>query len=870
MSVIEEIVSWAHSQPGWQRDALRRLVEKGTLTSEDDDELLGMLKTSRGIDGGDQAPQPKPIVADDIPHPACYDRNVVLTSMFQLTEVNALAPDQALEFLPTGITVVYGDNAAGKSGYSRVLKRACRARDRAESVLPNVFSSHSGTRCSASFLLEVDGREETLRWTDDSPSPEALSSIAVFDSRCARLYVDNEDRIVYQPYGLDILPQLVNLCARLRSRLESEINTFAPIVSELRDLPSDTAAGRVANNPTIASVQSIPDFSEKDVARRDELKVLVAKLKAENSRVRIAELTRRQRRMAKVQAEALRIDEATNDKKVARLRVLCTERDVLKELREKSTSALSGEPLPGVGSDVWRRLYLAALEYSEEKAYPDVPFPNVTDGSVCVLCQQSLDPEARDRLARFSAFVSSKTETQMAEVEAGIGQELEALTRQSFDSSGGDPTALEELAELDATLASQVQTHAKGSQARATALAAAVQDGSWDAVPPAPSSPAAHLEALAGRLATELKALEAAAEPAEAAALEKELTELDARAALLRHRDNLIARLRLEECLKEVKTTGISRKQSELADTAVTDVLREALQREITNLGFTKLTFTIATRTRDGQSYSQLELSEPMGRRVQLSGVLSEGEQTVVAIASFLAELHVGSHTCGVVFDDPVCSLDHLWRDRIAKRLAEEGRDRQVIVFTHDVAFVLALQRHALKVSTGFSAQSLHCDGDRAGICEAGLPEIALSVKDRITYLKRLQALAKECSGDADLYRERMRDCYRVLRAAWERLVEEVLLAGTVIRYGHGVQTQLLAEVQVDDEDYERVFNAMELCSERFEGHDRGADRGDAVCTPDEMLADIEELDSFRKDLERRKQATGSRRRARTRMTAPT
>jgi len=181
MSVIEEIVSWAHSQPGWQRDALRRLVEKGTLTSEDDDELLGMLKTSRGIDGGDQAPQPKPIVADDIPHPACYDRNVVLTSMFQLTEVNALAPDQALEFLPTGITVVYGDNAAGKSGYSRVLKRACRARDRAESVLPNVFSSHSGTRCSASFLLEVDGREETLRWTDDSPSPEALSSIAVFD-----------------------------------------------------------------------------------------------------------------------------------------------------------------------------------------------------------------------------------------------------------------------------------------------------------------------------------------------------------------------------------------------------------------------------------------------------------------------------------------------------------------------------------------------------------------------------------------------------------------------------------------------------------------------------------------------------------------
>jgi energy-coupling factor transporter ATP-binding protein EcfA2 len=530
---------------------------------------------------------------------------------------------------------------------------------------------------------------------------------------------------------------------------------------------------------------------------------------------------------------------------------------------------LSGEPLPGIGSDVWRRLYLAAREYSEEKAYPDVPFPNVADGSVCVLCQQPLDLEARDRLSRFSAFVNSKTETRMAEVEVGIGQELEVLARQSFDSSGGDAATLEELAELDAALASDVQTHAKESQARAAALAAAAQDGSWDSLPSEPRSPAARLEALARRLAGELAALEAAAEPTETAALEKELAEVDARAALLRHRDNLIARLRLEECLKEVKTTGISRKQSELADAAVTDVLREALQREVTDLGFTKLAFAIATRTRDGQSYSQLELSEPMGRRVQLSAVLSEGEQTVVAIASFLAELRAGSHTCGVVFDDPVCSLDHLWRDRIAKRLAEEGCNRQVIVFTHDVAFVLALHRQTLKASSEFSAQSLHCDGECTGICEPGLPELAMSVKDRVAHLKRLHALAKECSGDADFYRERTRECYRVLRAAWERLVEEVLLAGTVVRYGHGVQTQLLAEVQVEDEDYERVFNAMELCSERFEGHDRGADRGDAVCMPDEILGDIQDLESFRKELERRKQAIGSRRRARTKVVAP-
>ena len=43
------------------------------------------------------------------------------------------------------------------------------------------------------------------------------------------------------------------------------------------------------------------------------------------------------------------------------------------------------------------------------------------------------------------------------------------------------------------------------------------------------------------------------------------------------------------------------------------------------------------------------------------------------------------------VFDDPVSSLDHRHRDRVAERLAEEGKTRQVVVFTHDMAFLLLL-----------------------------------------------------------------------------------------------------------------------------------------------------------------------------------
>ena len=49
--------------------------------------------------------------------------------------MNALAENQTLKFA-AGLTVVYGDNGAGKTGYIRILKQACRARGR-EQILGN-------------------------------------------------------------------------------------------------------------------------------------------------------------------------------------------------------------------------------------------------------------------------------------------------------------------------------------------------------------------------------------------------------------------------------------------------------------------------------------------------------------------------------------------------------------------------------------------------------------------------------------------------------------------------------------------------------------------------------------------------------------
>lgn len=135
--VLSEIVTWSADCPAWQRDALRQLCSKDKLEQDDLDSLLAICK-------GEQ--EGSPITTDHIRDPAASNVEVSLSKLHNLQHVNALQPGETLSFNRTGLTVIYGDNGAGKSGYARVLKQACRARlPKDDTVLPNIYAAQRGT-----------------------------------------------------------------------------------------------------------------------------------------------------------------------------------------------------------------------------------------------------------------------------------------------------------------------------------------------------------------------------------------------------------------------------------------------------------------------------------------------------------------------------------------------------------------------------------------------------------------------------------------------------------------------------------------------------------------------------------------------------
>src|SRR5207245_5511131 len=98
---------------------------------------------------------------------------VTLVSVTHNRGVNALASDQTITF-GTNLTVIYGPNAAGKSGYTRILKVACRSRF-TEEVLGNVLSGEIPLKAQATIRFREGAKESPLRWTPDFAPGDALA-----------------------------------------------------------------------------------------------------------------------------------------------------------------------------------------------------------------------------------------------------------------------------------------------------------------------------------------------------------------------------------------------------------------------------------------------------------------------------------------------------------------------------------------------------------------------------------------------------------------------------------------------------------------------------------------------------------------------
>src|SRR5699024_1518257 len=344
--------------------------------------------------------------------------------------------------------------------------------------------------------------------------------------------------------------------------------------------------------------------------------------------------------------------------------------------------------------------------------------------------------------------------------------------------------------------------------------------------------------------------------------LNKEILELEGRQLFTQRKDKIIKHLKqlkraekYKQCNDYIQTAGITRQGNKIISKHLTPILKDTLEKEIDNLGAKHLLLNLKSSGSGGETKHKIQLQENQFNKVKLSDVLSEGEQRIVALAGFFAELELGNHECPIVFDDPVSSLDHRYREKIAYRLARESMKRQVIVFTHDISLLLALEKHSGKLNTYFHPQTLNRNGGIIGNVKEGNPWHAMTVKKRIGYLKKeLNSIKKYYQTKIEIYNEKAANLYGLLRETWETLIEEELFNETIYRHSAEIQTQRLKSVEIRTEDYKIIDTSMAKCSKWMIGHDKSTALDINRPNSDEILEDILQLDDFRKSVVKRRE----------------
>lgn len=822
-NIFSELGEWATQLERWQRCALSKLIGQQVLSEADSTTIFQEFLWDKGL-----VPLPVKRIDYLLNAPTAMqnlDEPIRLKSIKNVVGVNALSPNQQLD-IGLQLTVIYGPNGSGKSGYARILKASCFTRSKQLSILGNInIPTKDRLLASAAFDLH-DGGEEIFK--AGKPSKLLRDNFAVFDSSCIRVHTDDRKAFTVTPYLFDVFPRMVSVIADVNDRLRALKDSKAINTDMLRIPDGKSEVATLLNNLSFKTdrerVKLLGTFSPEDDARVSQLDIEIAQLKKSDPSEIIKKKSSALNDLIQLDGK---LKLCLNSLSVQATNPIAT---VVAELRNKrqqevaiSAATFNQEPLQPVGTHIWKSLLSAAIAYNEE-VYPECQYPSEAEDARCVLCQQPLLPEGRVRLHRFYEFMKSDLKSKIEASEKQLSMLVKSISSTDLAFFDSNSVLRRTTDELDASLTQHVSDLLSILAARKEAILQAAKDEADFQIKDATTSAFKHINANKDKLTAEIQDLKTkniallVKQYSDEHVLLNERKALSTRLdAVFTALDNLIW-LNQAAMIGQISPRSVTALQKTLMTKLVGAGFKESFRKNCEQLELAvPLDFKI--RGADGETDRQLEFGTAGGADAQPSEVLSEGEQTVVALADFLTEIALNEKSIGVIFDDPVSSMDHVRKEAIAKRLVQEAQCRQVIVFTHDILFSHHLANEAKKVGAGFNFSGRTVARDHAG---------SIGCVDQIIFPhshyegeaanRAKQFLDKAKIATADNKKDLLEKGCGCLRTAYEDFIQEKLFADVVRRWRENIKFTL-KDVYIDEEIVPEIDEHMAILSRYIDAH---------------------------------------------------
>ena len=856
----ETFEDWMTSRDGWLQTAAANLLEKGKPDATGITMLAEMCIAEELKQPFAQKKIPKDTFAD-----AQTGKVIRLRKVGSLQGINALDPTAKLDFNDADLTIVYGTNGCGKSGFARLFRLAVGSR-KSGALLPNIYSK---TLVEQTAVFEISENDELshLNWTAAAGPLSKLKHIHVFDSVAAKGYLVDKEEVSYEPRRLRFLGALSDVCDMVRDELANRENLLS---SKLPAIPTHLLQSQPARLLTLLKPSDTEDGIGKKLMRKanhdQRRSTLTEIVKNTDPATRLSTLVAGIKHVdalsqkLKTFEDALSVDAI---KKVVghREKALAT-RAAADELAKIT---LIGSTLDGIGGPTWKVMWEAARKFSASVTSITLPFPP-TEGSPCPLCQTQLDIIAAARVTTFEEFIKGQTETDARAAETDYANLIDTLPKlpTNEDWQALFPVAKEHSASLYTELEKALK---EASDGKIEILGSAIGHTHTINI---------H-EAIASyrvKLVEEHELLTASLDAAQLALLQAELADLN---MLDWCHDNLpaifeeLSRIQKRETIKKAgrraNTAEITKKKNARAKEELIGGYQTRFLNELKFFGADRISVkpTEASGAK-GKVKFALSLSGATNKTA-LEDVLSEGEARVVALANFLADTSISPITSPFIFDDPISSLDIEFEEKVAERLIELSKQRQVIVFTHRLSLACLL-RDAYKRHKDSQVQagqgkpiSLHeillCRiGDRIGVT-GGLNTLSGSIPQGLENLLNRIKLAKikEEALDITGYQSDVKSICSDLRMLVERVVEETLLSSVVVRFRRSIATKdkLASLVKISPQDC--IFIEELMTQYSVYEHSQSVELPSTPPALSKLKEDVEGVQKWIKEFKHRKSA---------------
>lgn len=784
-----------------------------------------------------------------------YKLDLLFRKLENVEGVNALTENQIIEFSPN-LTVIYGANGSGKSGYVRLLKKVFYSKT-PEDIVQNIHLAGGHKPVSANFTFHSAGSDISLNYPTNSNNAE-FEQYAVFDNGSVRHHLDHKNEFEFRPAGLSFFADFTEAIKRVEIKLNTEIATkqtpndydvWFEGESEIKTLIQGLTA-----QTNIADLNKHTPFSEKDINDKItiEKKYDELALASKNKEKEILKLEGIKRNLIDNKKTIEAINTYFDSAYLTSIQTSITD-CLAKEANAKADGIenFKTDKIKNIGTAEWKNFIIAADKFAKQQKEVEVVYPETNDN--CLLCHQPLSEDAENLIKNYWTFIKSIAEQNAIQSQQTLNEIKAGFEKLPFDLFPVDNVLTVWLTENYPKVLALLNEKLAAQKTLTLSIVADITTKTANKREEIKTSVADH-DIIISAIDNSIKVLREDSQGAELLKLQLAKTYLLHKEKFNTHFAKFTTYIQNQQwILKANAISWMSQKRNitewekylsgKYFNQKYIDIFNQECVALNGNFGI-----EVSHTGSAGTSFRQLTLK---GKNP--AAILSEGEQKVIALADFISEMQLSDVNRGIIFDDPVNSLDEGRKKDIAYRLIKESVSKQVIVFTHDLIFVSNLITFTEENAIPFLCHWIeNRDGNAGQVWLRNSPSYEKEYRNAEPAKKYYTDSNKVDCPPAQ--REFLvRTGFTALRTCYEVLVINDLFKNVVQRYNERVSVDALTSVYFDEELVNELLDSFAQCCRYMEGHTHSDKYAYKKPEPINLNEEIQRYEAIRTKIRRTK-----------------